>query len=506
MPSPTKLDWTELLGLHVVRKVEKLAARRWNLGFGYIDATRDVALAPRLGSHGKSRGPCQILQDTSEGRASCVDHAGQVLADLLAAESRGELKAVSLTKRCHAGLTEIVAPVVVDQVLIGALLCGGYLLEEDDRDEFETIAEHVPRLGRREASFVQELLEEAASEIAAFLIAGGRLTTEADGAKRNHYDGTIGSSQPMQALYSLLDKVVASDSTVLVTGENGTGKELVARAIHYRSSRKKERFVVHNCSAFNDNLIDSELFGHKRGAFTGAVSDKKGLFEIADKGTFFLDEIGDMSPTLQVKVLRVLQEGTFTPVGGTDTVHVDVRIVAATNRDLKAMVELGTFREDLYYRINVINLKLPSLRDRSEDLELLIEHFLAKHEGGDKRLTPECLDRMRGYHWPGNVRELENEIERLVVLAGDSPVLSEELLSARMRSAVRTPIFSSATPTGSLPDAVRNLERRMIHDALVEHSWNKTRAAAQLQVSRRNLIRLVQKYDLDREREPEALS
>lgn len=507
MPSPTKLDWTELLGLQVVRKVEKLAARRWNLGFGYVDAARSLATTPRLGRHGKLQGPCQILQDTGQGRTGCVDHANQTLSALLERKAKGDRLSSPFTQRCHAGLTEMVAPLLVDSRLVGALVCGGYLLEEENQSELDTVAEHVPRLARREAVFVQELLQEAAAEICAFLIAEGKLGQgHAAEDPRDRYEDTIGASQPMQGLYSLLDKVVASDSTVLVTGENGTGKELVARAIHYGGSRKDQRFVVHNCSAFNDNLIDSELFGHKRGAFTGAVTDKKGLFEIADRGTFFLDEIGDMSPTLQVKILRVLQEGTFTPVGGTETNHVNVRIVAATNRDLRSMVEQGTFREDLYYRINVINLMLPALRDRCEDLELLVEHFLGKHEGAGRRLSLECMDRMRDYRWPGNVRELENEIERLVVLAGDSPILGAELLSARMRTGQSPAPGPMAPVTGSLPDAIRELEKRMIRDALVEHGWNKTRAAAELQVSRRNLIRLVQKYDLDKEREREARS
>src|SRR5688572_20389991 len=288
----------------------------------------------------------------------------------------------------------------------------------------------------------------------------------------------------MQELYSLLDRIARSESTILVQGENGTGKELVARAIHGASHRATRAFVVTNCSAFNDNLLDSELFGHKRGAFTGAVSDKPGLFEIADAGTFFLDEIGDMSPTLQVKVLRVLQEGTFNRVGDTETRKVDVRIIAATNRDLKSMVDRGTFREDLYYRINVINLVLPALRQRREDLAMLVDYFLVKHRkaagGSAKRLSAGCLGRLGGYPWPGNVRELENEIERLVVLAGDEPVITEDPLSPRIRHYIATPDPAAPVEPPSLPAAVEALERRMIGDALRRHRGNKTRASAEL--------------------------
>ena len=301
----------------------------------------------------------------------------------------------------------------------------------------------------------------------------------------------------MQELYELLDRVAPSESTVLIQGENGTGKELVARAIHDRSSRREHRFIVTNCSAFNDNLLDSELFGHKRGAFTGAVADKVGLFETADLGTFFLDEIGDMTPTLQVKVLRVLQEGTFNRVGDTDTRKVDVRILAATNRDLSAMVAAGQFREDLFYRINVINVALPALRERQDDVNVLIDHFLARHRrnGRPKKLAAECQAQMLEYPWPGNVRELENEIERLVVLSGDAATIEVSLLSPRIRQ--YAPAETEPVDENSLPAAVEALERKMIGAALRRHGGNKTRAAEELKVSRRNLIRLAQKYQLE---------
>jgi two-component system response regulator HupR/HoxA len=257
---------------------------------------------------------------------------------------------------------------------------------------------------------------------------------------------------------------------------------------------------VTNCSAFNDNLLDSELFGHKRGAFTGAVADKPGLFEIADTGTFFLDEIGDMSPSLQVKVLRVLQEGTFTRVGDTDMRKVDVRIIAATNRDLGAMMAAGQFREDLFYRIHVLNVTLPSLRERKEDIPLLSDQFLARHRRSrPKKLSPDCAAQLLRYPWPGNVRELENEIERLVVLAGEATTIGLDLLSPRIRTWTPTEDLEPAPlDTGSLPAAVEALERRMIGAAMRRFGGNKTRAAEELKVSRRNLIRLVQKYQLEK--------
>jgi transcriptional regulator with PAS, ATPase and Fis domain len=353
-----------------------------------------------------------------------------------------------------------------------------------------------PELTPPEIALIESMLGEAALDVVAVVRRREEPIAEPAG-KRVRYAGILGASPSMQELYSLIDSVAPSDSTVLIQGENGTGKELVARAIHQRSNRSGHRFVVTNCSAFNDNLLDSELFGHKRGAFTGAVADKVGLFETADLGTFFLDEIGDMSPTLQVKVLRVLQEGTFNRVGDTDTQKVDVRIIAATNRDLAAMVASGEFREDLFYRINVINVGLPPLRERRGDVPLLVDAFLDKQaRGRPKKLAPECLQRLLEYPWPGNVRELENEIERLVVLAGDAPTISEALLSPRIRLFTPEP-DAGATDVDSLPAAVEALERKMIGAAMRRHHGNKTRAAEELKVSRRNLIRLVQKYELE---------
>ena len=367
-------------------------------------------------------------------------------------------------------------------------------LEEPDGAGLAVIA---PHLSSPELGLIELMLGEAALDVA--LALRDRKATQApEPGPRSGYLGIIGAAPAMQELYSLIDRIAPSDATVLVHGENGTGKELVARAIHVGSERRDRRFVVTNCSAFNDNLLDSELFGHKRGAFTGAVVDKPGLFEIADAGTFFLDEIGDMSPTLQVKVLRVLQEGTFNRVGDTDMRKVDVRIIAATNRDLAGMVAAGRFREDLYYRIHVLSVTLPALRERTEDIPLLIEHFLSRHRRQrQKRLSPECTARMLAYPWPGNVRELENEIERLVVLAGDSTTIGPDLLSPRIRTWVPSTEDSRAVDTSSLPAAVEALERRMIGAAMLRHGGNKTRAAEELKVSRRNLIRLVQKYQLE---------
>jgi len=315
--------------------------------------------------------------------------------------------------------------------------------------------------------------------------------------------GITGESAPMQQLFHLLDRIVATSATVLITGENGTGKELVAKAIHQRSARGSSgAFVATNCSAFNDNLLESELFGHKRGSFTGAVGDKPGLFAIADGGTFFLDEVGDMSPALQVKLLRVLQEGTFMPVGATQTKKVDVRIVAATNRDLAARVREGLFREDLFYRLNVVALHVPPLRERVSDIPLLAQRFLerlGKRDGQKKVLSQHVMRCLEAHNWPGNVRELENEIERLWVLTGDEALIDAEHLTPVIADAIaRETHEDSPLPAGkTLHDMVDELERDMIDRALVAAEGNKTLAAELLGISRRNLIRKVQVYESD---------
>jgi two-component system response regulator HupR/HoxA len=288
----------------------------------------------------------------------------------------------------------------------------------------------------------------------------------------------VGDAVAVREVVKLLTKVVKSEATVLIQGESGTGKELIARAIHYHGPRAKKPFVVQNCSAFNDNLLESALFGHQRGSFTGAVKDQKGLFETADGGTFFLDEIGDMSAALQVKLLRVLQEGTFMPVGGTKPVRVDVRIVAASHKDLQVMVAHKQFREDLFYRVNVLKITVPALRERVADIPRLVDHFLKKHtpNGTPPRLSAGALARIVAYPWPGNIRELENEIERMLVLAAGATELTASMVSTRVAGA------AIGTPR-PLRDVVDVAEADAITAALGRHIGDRDAAAQELGVS-----------------------
>lgn len=322
--------------------------------------------------------------------------------------------------------------------------------------------------------------------------------------ERSRFADIVGKSRAMQEVFSLIERVADSDVPVLISGESGTGKELVARALHYQSSRKDKMFVVQNCSAFNDNLLESELFGHVRGAFSGAVRDKQGLFELADGGTFFLDELGEMSPALQVKLLRVVQDGSFLPVGSTRIKQVDVRIVAATHRNLLEMVEKGSFREDLYYRLNVVNIKLPPLRERSSDIPLLIEHFLEnialRKKGPKKSVTQKAMASLCSYSWPGNIRELQNELERLNLLSGKESELDFETISEHIRNTESGSVASTpeAQSEESLKQAVERLEREKILAALNKLDWNKSEAAKLLGISRTSLISKVQEYGLEK--------
>jgi Nif-specific regulatory protein len=300
----------------------------------------------------------------------------------------------------------------------------------------------------------------------------------------------IGESKAMGELLRMIDKVVDTKVSVLIEGETGTGKELVASAIHYRSKRKDRLFVAQNCAAFPENLLESELFGHKRGAFTGATDEKKGLFEIADGGTLFLDELGEMPLSLQAKLLRALQEGEIRPVGATQSKQVNVRIVAATNRNLESEVKAGRFREDLYYRLKVFPLRVPPLRERRDDIAPLANFFLARYtrEMGKSVLgfAQDTLETLSSYDFPGNVRELENEVQRLVIQAEDGGFITPELLSPRVRQ-IETVLLSAGAAKGSLKEMVDQVERHILIEALRDHGNNKTAAAKSLGITREGL-------------------
>jgi DNA-binding NtrC family response regulator len=303
--------------------------------------------------------------------------------------------------------------------------------------------------------------------------------------QRYNFENIVGKSEPMLKIFDLVAQVAPSRSTVLLQGESGTGKEVIAKAIHLNSTRRDRSFVPVNCGSTPPDLLESTLFGHVKGAFTSAVTSKKGLFEVADRGTLFLDEIGTMSLDTQSKILRVLQDRKFMHLGGVQEIQVDVRIIAATNINLRQMVQEGRFREDLFYRLNVISIDLPPLRQRREDIPLLVQHFLKKYSAENdlplRRITTEALRPLVGYSWPGNVRELENSVERAVVLSSDSTVGIDLLPDQIVDRGTALPALDASTGA-TLFSIMEDCERRIIVDMLEKCGWNQTEAAERFHV------------------------
>jgi two-component system nitrogen regulation response regulator NtrX len=315
----------------------------------------------------------------------------------------------------------------------------------------------------------------------------------------------IGISKAMKKLVEQIRIVAPTNASVLISGENGTGKELVARSIHNNGQRREKRFVEVNCAAIPEELIESELFGHEKGAFTGAVAQKKGKFDLADRGTIFLDEIGDMSLKTQAKVLRILQERKFERVGGTRTVEVDVRVIAATNKLLDNEIRAGNFREDLFYRLNVVPFKVPPLRERLDDIPLLVEHFLelfSRREGRERKvIVPEVMVLMKNYDWPGNVRELKNLIERLVIMTPGGTItlnhIPEYIATGETTREIVMGKMGSMQEFASLREAREEFEKEFIIQKLEEYDWNITKTAEAIELERSNLHRKIKSYGID---------
>ncbi|HUK46063.1 MAG TPA: sigma-54 dependent transcriptional regulator [Terriglobales bacterium] len=382
-------------------------------------------------------------------------------------------------------------------------------------DDYEAAVEAVKAGGasdyiRKSPGLVDEIKLGIRKALEKVALSRQNFALKRDAATRNSLDNIIGASPAMEKLKQTIRTVASTQSTVLVYGESGTGKELVARAVHACSPRATEPFVSINCGAFPETLLESELFGYVKGAFTGATQNKRGLFEVADAGTIFLDEIGEMTLTMQVKLLRVLQERCVRPVGGTDEISIDVRVIAATNRDLEKQVAENTFREDLYYRLNVIPVTVPPLRERREDVPLLVNHFLRKYAPAAgksiARVNGASLAALANYEWPGNVRQLENTIERSVALE-TAEELHVELPAERPRAraaaaGVGGDGLTTISPGAVLPEGmdmekyVAEIERSLLKSALAQSNGVQARAADVLKISYRSFRHLMKKYDL----------
>jgi len=376
------------------------------------------------------------------------------------------------------------------------------LIQVDNRSSAGMFDERDLEMGLVLGSHSALALENAAL-VSRLQVAEERLRGENRYLKRDQeklsFESIIGESQSLKGIIAQLRKVLDTRATVCIEGETGTGKELIASAVHYQSKRRDHMFVAQNCAAMPENLLESELFGHKKGSFTSADTDKKGLFEIAHGGTLFLDEVGEMPLSLQAKLLRVLQEGTIRPVGATSERQIDVRIICATNRDLAAEVEKGRFRQDLYYRLMVFPIRLPPLRERREDIPLLTEHFLRQYcqeyRCNVAGIAQETMDALCGYHWPGNIRELENEVQRLVIQADPDAWIEVADLSPRLRKVEGT-LARIAPKKGTLKEMMLQVERWLLAEALREHDGNKTRTAQSLGITREGLHKKLSKFGM----------
>ncbi len=387
----------------------------------------------------------------------------------------------------------IAVPIVVDSQPVGALGVGFPYDRERHYEQEAKLLEVVASLVSQ-AVRVHSLVEKERQRLLE-----ENMSLREELRERHEVSNIIGSSRPMQEVYAQIRQVAPSFTTALIRGESGTGKEMVAHAIHYGSPRAEKALVKVSCAALPESLVESELFGYEKGAFTDARQQKKGRFERAHGGTLFLDEIGELPPSTQIKLLRVLQEREFERLGGTHPVKVDVRLIAATNKDLELGVKAGTFREDLYYRLNVFSIFLPPLRERRADILLLADHFVEKYalaHGKDvRRLATTAIDMLTAYHWPGNVRELENCVERAVLLC-DGGVIHAHHLPPSLQTAE----VSGTLPRHSLEQAVESLERDLIQDALKSARGNKAKAARLLDTSERILAYKARKYAIDEAR------
>ncbi len=504
--------WERLDGVRVARE-----ALREAFGLELILTTTDGALAHQRGGVLTASGEaCRVSLFSREGFARCDAFYRE-----LAASSE------PCTSECPLGLRAISVPVVLDGVAEAHLVASGFAapsLPSPGHPPYDptrlahalhALDPHLPdpsapvrEVQALRASAVESargVLRVAAREIVAHESAmrGRRSAQEAGTDGLPGRWGMVGASPRLREVFDLLERVARGHSSVVISGESGTGKELVARALHAHGPRARRPFVAQNCAAMADELLESTLFGHVKGAFSGAARGTLGVFGAADRGTLFLDEVGDMSPALQVKLLRVLSDGTYLPVGGVEPRRADVRLIAASHKNLEDLVERGTFRQDLYFRLHVVSVHLPALRDRPGDLPLLLQHLVAKHPGVPARVSPAALACLERYRFPGNIRELASEVARWQVTASGAPEIGPEHLSPNVRAAGG---FSgghdgalaaqAAAGEATLAEAVESLERALIARGLERTGGVRARLARELGISRTTLNERIARYGL----------
>lgn len=462
---------------------------------------------------------CRLINSTPDGSQSCSANYKKYLKEFNTSNK-------PFLYECPIGLQGAIAPIITKGRYIGAIAGSGIqalristsiqrtyikrlrMLGFDTR-EIERCYKRLKQAPEHSREYLLDFIEMVARDIVAIY----EMLQEKEEVIRKQaavlervynkkYTNIVGTSPAIKKIFDILELIENFDSPVLIEGESGTGKELLAASIHYNSSRKGKIFVLQNCSAFSNTLLNSELFGHEKGSFTGATSEKKGLFEIADNGTLFLDEIGDMDIEAQARLLRVLEDGTFYRVGGVEIKRVNVRIIAATNKELLKQIEQGSFRRDLFYRINTISLTMPPLRERNEDIALLADHFLKSyrkiHYDEKKEISPEVMKFLMAYHWPGNIRELKNLIERLVIFSGKEKIIKLHHLPREIMAAYPVYQIPEIHKNGSkkLKDTLESLEKELVKQALQRTHWNKTAASKELDISRASLNNKIIQFNI----------
>jgi two-component system response regulator HupR/HoxA len=525
------IDWEQVKKLRVTRKINEALsdlgihavyitpsnrrkdARKKYLGYG---SKKMLVHAEKVFFSGKDSQFVQMLtkyQDAFEQyRENCADIIEEAL------ETKDIIK-----KEDSFALTQVAISIYAGKEIVGVIRCGNFVNGKQDDLIVAKILEHLshyrmasrdvesevknlPFFTSEKVAVITNLLQMMAQEIGGYLEEALKESVQTPEMGQHNFDGLISKSPSILEILRQIRLIGASGSSVIIYGESGTGKELIANLIHKNSKRADQAFVTINCAALTETLLEAELFGYKKGAFTGAIADKKGLFEVADNGTVFLDEVGEMSLSLQVKILRLIQEGTFMRVGDTQTRQVDVRVISATHRDLRKFIELGKFREDLYYRLAVVELTLPPLRDRTDDISILASHFLQefsqKTGKAGIKLSSEVSKTFFEYFWPGNVRELRNEIERIVALsASDSLIRAQDLSKKFFYETYPENIqVTEDEGEGFIKKLVDDFERSLLSKYLQKHKWNKTKVARLCGITRQGLNKKISKYRLDRRR------
>ncbi len=510
------IDWNEIFRSHVFDSICDFSYRWWGMRVRFYDRHSDcVSENIRF-----NNSFCDLMYSCDEGAKSCRQCYRAYFKKLDRNSDR-------LFAKCHAGLNMIIIPVIVDEEYVGAIIGSGLKLSEREGHGVDMYIKKLGSLGLGDTVIergydslvslngsteeqVNDFLELAVRDIEVnyklqkdmgLLVKKGKKLQEE--SYREKYKDIVFVSAAMTEVFDTVETVEGTEKTILIEGETGTGKELLAAAIHYNSLRRDEVFIIQNCSAFNDSLLCSELFGHVKGSFTGAVSDKEGLFQLADEGSLFLDEIGDMSLENQATLLRILENGTYYKLGGTELQRVNVRVLAATNKDLYQQVEKGLFRKDLFYRINAIQITMPPLRNREGDIEPLLYYFLEAyaeaHNTVKKEVDEEVIKLFEAYDWPGNVREFKNQVERLIILSGSNNKIEAKLLPAQMQGdSISVKHERRISGRKTLKDTLKTVERNATEVELKKAKWNKTIASRKLGISRASLNNKIESYNISR--------